>query len=57
MNEVKKGDRYTWGDALEVTVTRVSKAGFWADIEVQGKLTHWRKRQRLPLPETFRKIS
>lgn len=43
-----KGQRYTW-EGLTFSVTRVSEAGRWADIRIEGP-GGWVKRQPLPLP-------
>lgn len=59
---VSKGDQFVWSvddtrGAVQVTVIRVARDGTWADIEATaGGVMVWSKRQRLPLPATFRQV-
>jgi len=53
---ISKGDRYLFGAAVVVTVQRVARDNTWADIHCATGAKTWTKRQRLPLPATFRRV-
>jgi hypothetical protein len=53
--DVKRGDQFRW-QGVRIIVTRVAKDGTWADIVCAVGETHWRKRQRLPMPEGCERI-
>lgn len=54
VSEVRKGDRFKWGDYHLVEVIQVARDGSWADIlVVPPTAPSWRKRQPLPLPKSF----
>jgi hypothetical protein len=46
--EIRKDDRF-WSETMgaQITVTRVSRQGLWADIFVQRGQATWTKRQPL----------
>lgn len=56
----RKGYRFTWSpDAptpVAVTVLRVARDLSWADIRCVTPGSSWTKRQRLPLPESFKLV-
>jgi len=53
--DVRKGDLYDW-NGIRVEVLRVSRS--WADIQVTPPIgAGWTKRQPLPLPESFKRVS
>lgn len=56
----KRGDQFQFGphDApVTATVTRVSRAGVWADLRCVGPGGWtWAKRQKLPFPRSFRPV-
>lgn len=52
----RAGDKYREG-GNEIEVVRVSKAGDWVDIYVQGPGGWmWSKRQLLPFPDSFKAV-
>lgn len=61
---ISKGDTFVWSDdeddtmKVHVTVVRVARDGTWADLRctVGAGINVWGKRQRLPLPSTFRRV-
>ena len=54
-----KGDRYEFGRGPNVLciVTRVARDGSWVDLRMIDPSREWTKRQRLPLPVTFRRVT
>lgn len=55
--KVVKGATYEWNGAVHARVNRVAADGTWADMTMTRGGSSWGKRQPLPLPETFVRIS
>jgi hypothetical protein len=54
---IVKGAEFQWNGAVNCKVNRVASNGTWIDLTCTRGGSSWGKRQALPLPDSFVRIS